>query len=107
VGDRLRDAGRGARLVAKQNLVAIANALDDRNRKSESDDSREPFGMAFMNRGAAVMLAHELNRRSGGLWVYKVERHIDRKRWIAVRERPQSLKATADYARRGALLAVG
>jgi hypothetical protein len=63
--------------------------------------------MAFSNRDAAVLLADELNRRSGGLWFYKVERHIDRRRWITVRGRPQSSNATADYAKRNAVLAAG
>jgi hypothetical protein len=96
----------GARLVANQNLVAIASALDARRRKSESDNWREPFGMAFSNYEAAVILATQLNRRSGGLWFYKVERHIDNGRWITVRERPQSSNATADCAKR-MLLAAG
>jgi hypothetical protein len=61
--------------------------------------------MAFSNQEAAVILANELNRRSGGLWFYKVERHIDQKRWITVRERPQPSNATADCAKRGVLLA--
>jgi hypothetical protein len=96
-----------ARLVANQNLVAIASALDARRGKSELDDWREPFGMAFSNYEVAVILANELNRRSGGLWFYKVEPHIDNRRWITVRERPQSSNATADYAKRGVLLAAG
>ena len=62
--------------------------------------------MAFSNREAAVIVANELNRRSGGLWFYKVERHIDHRRWITVRN-PQPSNATADYAKRGALLAAG
>jgi hypothetical protein len=53
---------------------------------ADVDDRREPFGMAFTNREAAVNLASEMNRRARGLWFYKVERHIDRRRWIAVRK---------------------
>jgi hypothetical protein len=90
--------------VANQNLVAIAGALDPRRR---IDDWREPFGMAFTDREAAVILASELNQRSGGLWFYTVERHIDQRRWMTVRERPQSSNATADYAERRVLLAAG
>jgi hypothetical protein len=63
--------------------------------------------MAFSNHEAAVILAKELNRRSGGLWFYKVERHIDHRRWITVRERAQPSNAAADYAKRGVLLAAG
>jgi hypothetical protein len=95
-----------ARLVANQNLVATASALDARRPKSESDDWREPFGMAFSNYEIAVILANELNRRSRGLWFYKVERHIDNGRWITVRERPRSSNVTADKAKR-VLLAAG
>lgn len=93
--------------MANQNPVAIASALDPRRRKSEIDDWSEPFGMAFSNREAAVVVANELNRRGGGLWFYKVERHVDHRRWVTVRERPRSSKATADHAKRGVLLATG
>jgi hypothetical protein len=61
--------------------------------------------MAFTNREAAVIVANELNRHAGGVWFYKVERHIDNKRWIVVREPPRSPNATAGYARRGVFLA--
>ena len=63
--------------------------------------------MAFSNREVAVIVANELNRHSGGLWFYKVEQHIDRKRWITVRERPRSSNATTDYAERGLFRAAG
>jgi hypothetical protein len=53
---------------------------------ADIDDRREPFGMPFTNREVAFVLANELNRRDPGLWFYKVERHIDDKRWIIVRE---------------------
>jgi hypothetical protein len=69
------------------------------------DDWTEPFGMAFANREAAVIVANEMNRHAGGLWCYKVERHIDHRRWITVRERPRSSNATAGYAKRGVFLA--
>ena len=42
--------------------------------------------MPFTNREVAFVLGNELNRRDPGLWFYKVERHIDDKRWIIVRE---------------------
>ncbi len=42
--------------------------------------------MPFTNREVAVILANELNGRDPGLWFYRVERHIDAKRWIIVRE---------------------
>ena len=51
--------------------------------KSQMDDRSEPFRMAFTNREAAVIVADQLNRRSRGLWLNKVERHIDQKRWVA------------------------
>ena len=50
------------------------------------DDRREPFGMPFTSREVAVIAANELNRHDRGIWFYKVERHIDGKRWIIVRE---------------------
>jgi hypothetical protein len=96
-------------LVANQNPAAIARALDPRHRKSEIDDWREPFGMAFTNREVAVIVANELNRRDRGLWFYKVERHIDHRRWITVREDRQFdlPNAIANYAKRGVPLACG
>ena len=42
--------------------------------------------MPFTNREVAVILASELNGHDPGLWFYRVERHIDNKRWIIVRE---------------------
>lgn len=42
--------------------------------------------MPFANRGVADILANELNRHDRGMWVYKVERHLEGKRWIVVRE---------------------
>lgn len=53
------------------------------------DDLREPFGMAFANREVAVIVANELNWRGRGLWFYKIERHIDHRRWITLREERQ------------------
>ena len=50
------------------------------------DDNGEPFGMPFSNREVAFIVANELNRHDRGTWFYKVERHIDDKRWIIVRE---------------------
>jgi hypothetical protein len=50
------------------------------------DDRSEPFGMPFTNRDVAVIVANELNRHNRGIWFYKVERHIEGKRWIIVRE---------------------
>ena len=63
--------------------------------------------MAFANREAAVILAKELNRHAGGFWFYKVEQHIDRRRWIAVREPPSRRMRRRATAKRGALLATG
>jgi len=42
--------------------------------------------MPYTNREVAVILASELNGHDPGLWFYRVERHIDNKRWIIVRE---------------------
>jgi hypothetical protein len=42
--------------------------------------------MPFTNREVAVIVADELNRHDRGLWFYKVERHIDDKRWIIARK---------------------
>ena len=50
------------------------------------DDRRERFGMPFTNCEVAVVVANELNRHDRGLWYHKVERDIDDKRWIIVRE---------------------
>ncbi len=50
------------------------------------DDRSEPFGMPFTNRDVAVIVANELNRHNRGIWFYEVERHIEGKRWIVVRE---------------------
>jgi hypothetical protein len=51
-------------------------------------DCSEPFGMPFTNHEVAVIVANELNRHERGMWSYKVERHIDGKRWIIVRDHP-------------------
>jgi hypothetical protein len=63
--------------------------------------------MAFTNRGVAVIVANELNGRARGVRFYKVERHIDNRRWITLREARQfdSSNATASYAKRGVLIA--
>jgi hypothetical protein len=50
------------------------------------DDRREPFGMPFANREVAVIVANELNRHDRGIWFYTVERQIEGKRWIIVRD---------------------
>ena len=50
------------------------------------DDRSEPFGMPFTHREAAVIVANELNRRNRGMWSYRLERHIEGKRWIVVRQ---------------------
>ncbi len=50
------------------------------------DDRREPFGMPFANREVAVIVANELNRHNRGIWFYTVERQIEGKRWIIVRD---------------------
>ena len=42
--------------------------------------------MPFTNREVAVILANELNGHDPGLWFYRLERHIDNKRWVIVRE---------------------
>jgi hypothetical protein len=42
--------------------------------------------MPFTNREVAVIVANELNRGGRRLWFYKVERHIDHRRWIIIRE---------------------
>ena len=72
--------------VASPALAAIRTERAQRFRESEIDDGREPFGMPFTNREVAVILANELNGHDPGLWFYRVERHIDNKRWIIVRE---------------------
>ena len=41
---------------------------------------------ARMEWGVAVVVANELNRHDRGLWYHKVERDIDDKRWIIVRQ---------------------
>jgi hypothetical protein len=53
---------------------------------SEVDDRGEPFGMPFANREVAVIIANELNRHNRGIWFYTVERQIEGKRWIIVRD---------------------
>lgn len=50
------------------------------------DDRREPFGMPFANREVAVIVANELNRHDRAIWFYTVERQIEGKRWIIVRD---------------------
>ena len=50
------------------------------------DDRREPFGMPFANREVAVIIANELNRPNRGIWFYTVERQIEGKRWIIIRD---------------------
>ncbi len=55
-------------------------------RGSEMDDRREPFGMPFANRQVAVIVANELNRHDRGIRFYTVERQIEGKRWIIVRD---------------------
>ena len=72
--------------VASPALAAIRTERAQRFRESEIDDRREPFGMPFTNREVAVILANELNGHDPGLWFYRVERHIDNKRWIIARE---------------------
>jgi hypothetical protein len=49
------------------------------------DDRIEPFGMPFANREVAVIVANELNRHGRGMWFYRVERQIEGKRWVIVR----------------------
>jgi hypothetical protein len=41
--------------------------------------------MPFTNLEVAFLVVNELNRQDQGLWLYKVERHIDDKRWTIVR----------------------
>ena len=69
------------------------------------DDWREPFGMPFTNHEVVVIVANELNGHDRGLWFHKVERHIDAKRWIIVRERRELdlSSAIVNYATRGML----
>jgi hypothetical protein len=55
-------------------------------RGSEMDGRREPFGMPFANREVAVIIANELNRHNRGMWLYTVERQMESKRWIIVRD---------------------
>jgi hypothetical protein len=55
-------------------------------RRSEMDDRREPFGMPFANREVAVIVANELNRHGRGIWFHTVERQIEGKRWIIIRD---------------------
>ena len=49
------------------------------------DDRSEPFGMPFTNREVAVIVADALNRHGRATWFYRVELHVDGKRWIVVR----------------------
>jgi hypothetical protein len=55
-------------------------------RESEMDDRGEPFGMPFANREVAAIAANELNRHDRGMWFYTVERQIEGRRWIIVRD---------------------
>ena len=74
------------------------------------DDRREPFGMPFANREVAVIIANELNRHNRGIWFYTVERQIEGKRWIIVRDgemialgaQGRPLRAVAEVWRRRA-----
>jgi hypothetical protein len=66
--------------------AAIRTERAQQFRESEIDDRGEAFGMPFTNREVAAILAGELNGHDPGLWFYRVERHIDNKRWIIVRE---------------------
>ena len=52
---------------------------------AEMDDRSEPFGMPFTHREVAVIVANELNRHDRGMWSYRLERHIEGKRWVIVR----------------------
>jgi hypothetical protein len=54
------------------------------------DDHSEPFGMPFANREVAAVVANELNRHDQGIWFYMVERQIEGKRWIIVRDDRES-----------------
>jgi hypothetical protein len=72
-------------------------------RGSEMDDRREPFGMPFANREVAVIIANALNRHSRGIWFYTVERQIEGKRWIIVRDDGEM---TAPRAQRRPLRAI-
>lgn len=67
--------------MANPNSPAIRRA-----RARETDDRGEPFGMPFTNREVAVIVANELNRHDRGIWLYRVERQIEGKRWIIVRD---------------------
>jgi hypothetical protein len=66
--------------------LGLRKSEPESERESEIDDRREPFGMPFTNREVAVIVANQLNRHDSGLWFYQVERHIDEKRWIIMRE---------------------
>jgi hypothetical protein len=65
-------------------VILTSHALAPR--KSGTEEYREPFGMPFTNLEVAFVVANELNRQDQGLWFYNIERHIDDKRWIIVRE---------------------
>jgi hypothetical protein len=74
------------RLAAEECIECSPPALVRRAPKMY--DCSEPFGMPFTNHEVAVIVANELNRHERGMWSYKVERHIDGKRWIIVRDHP-------------------
>jgi hypothetical protein len=67
-------------------LVGFGGGRDGRAPKMY--DCSEPFGMPLTNHEVAVIVANELNQHERGMWSYKVERHIDGKRWIIVRDNP-------------------
>ena len=72
------------------------------------DDRREPFGMPFANREVAVIVANELNRHDRGIWFYTVERQIEGKPWIIVRDgRELDLGAHSNRPRSAAAPAPG
>jgi hypothetical protein len=78
--------GANAKLTRLMREKLIERPIQAHRPPAETDDRGEPFGMPFANWEVAVIIANELNRHNRGIWFYTVERQIEGKRWIIVRD---------------------